>query len=48
VPYMLVLGDKEVENNLVAVRSRKDGDKGAMAADEFISAILKEVAEKTL
>ena len=47
-PYMLVLGDKEVESNLVAVRSRKEGDKGAMSIDEFISSILKEIAEKTL
>ena len=47
-PYMLVLGDKEVESNHVAVRSRKEGDKGAMSIDEFISLIVKEVAEKTL
>jgi len=36
VPYMLVVGDKEVEANQLAVRSRKDGDIGAMKIDEFI------------
>lgn len=46
VPYMLVLGDKEIEQNLVAVRARKDGDLGAMTADDFLARILKEVAAK--
>ena len=36
VPYMLVIGAKEVENNLVAVRSREDGDLGTMSVDEFL------------
>ena len=35
VPYMLVLGDKELEDNKVAVRERKQGDIGAMSLDEF-------------
>jgi threonyl-tRNA synthetase len=35
VPYMLVLGDKELEENKVAVRERKQGDIGAMSLDEF-------------
>jgi threonyl-tRNA synthetase len=35
VPFMLVLGDKELEENKVAVRERKTGDIGAMALDEF-------------
>lgn len=39
VPYMLVVGDKDIENNTVSVRSRKEGDKGAMAIDEFIKAV---------
>ena len=46
VPYMLVVGAKEVESNTVAVRSRKDGEMGAMAVDQFISEILTEIAEK--
>ena len=43
VPYMLVIGDKEVEANAVGVRSRKDGDIGAMPVDKFIEEIKYEV-----
>ena len=43
VPYMLVIGDKEIENNSVGVRSRKDGDIGEMRVEEFIEKIQKEV-----
>ena len=43
VPYMLVVGDKDIENNTVSVRSRKEGDKGAMAIDEFITAVKEEI-----
>ena len=46
VPYMVVVGAKEVEANTVAVRSRKDGEKGAMSVDAFISELLCEIAEK--
>jgi threonyl-tRNA synthetase len=35
VPFMLVLGDREVEENKVAVRERTKGDIGAMSLDEF-------------
>ena len=49
VPYMLVIGDKEVEDgNLVAVRSRKSGDMGAMNADEFIQMVYDEVDKKVV
>ena len=37
VPYMLVIGEKEMNENTVAVRSRKKGDMGTMGADEFIA-----------
>ena len=47
VPYMLVIGAKEVEANAVAVRARKEGDIGAMSVDEFILKISKEIADKT-
>ena len=43
---MIVVGAKEVESNTVAVRSRKDGEKGAMSPDQFISELLLEIAEK--
>jgi threonyl-tRNA synthetase len=48
VPYMLVIGDKETENRQVAVRSRKEGDLGAMALDAFIEKIVKEVKDRVL
>lgn len=47
VPYMLVVGDKEVENNSVAVRKRGHGDLGAQAVAEFVALVLDEVAKKT-
>ena len=43
VPYMLILGEKEVESNAVGVRARKEGDIGAMKIEEFISKIEEEV-----
>ena len=43
IPYMLVIGDKEIENNAVGVRSRTDGDIGAMGLKEFKQKIKKEV-----
>ncbi|WP_094546254.1 threonine--tRNA ligase [Petroclostridium xylanilyticum] len=46
VPYMLVIGDKEVESKSVAVRSRKEGDQGTMPVDSFINKILEEVENK--
>ncbi len=46
VPYMLVVGDKEVEAGAVAVRSRKNGDMGAMPADEFVAKLVLEIANK--
>ena len=46
VPYMLIIGPKEVENNLVAVRSRKDGDIGTMGINEFEEKLLNEIKEK--
>ncbi len=43
IPYMLVLGDKEKEAGTVGVRSRKDGDIGAMDLDEFIAKVVEEI-----
>ncbi len=48
VPYMLVIGDKEIESGEVAVRSRKDGDLGVMALDTFIARLKEEVATKAM
>lgn len=43
IPYMLILGEKEVESKNVGVRSRKDGDIGAMEIGEFIEKIKDEI-----
>ncbi len=48
VPYMIVLGDKDIENGAISVRSRKDGDKGSMTLDSFIAAALEEIKEKRI
>ena len=46
VPYMVVIGDKDVEANAVSVRSRKEGDKGSMSVDDFVNMIVEEVETK--
>ena len=46
VPYMIVVGDKEIENNKISVRSRKDGDMGQMNIEEFKNKILQEIKDK--
>lgn len=46
IPYFFIVGDKEVEDNTVSLRSRKDGDLGASPTDEVIAKIIKENADK--
>ncbi|OFI06137.1 threonine--tRNA ligase 2 [Clostridium acetireducens DSM 10703] len=46
VPYMIVLGDKEMKEGKVAVRARKDGDLGQMNISEFIAKIKDEIEKK--
>ena len=46
IPYMLVVGDKEVENGTVSIRARKEGKGGTMSADEFVAQILEEIKNK--
>ena len=46
IPYMLVVGDKEVEANTISVRSRKEGDLGAIDNDEFLSKMEEEIKNK--
>ena len=46
IPYFFIVGDKEVEDNTVALRSRKEGDLGASPLDEVISRIVMENASK--
>lgn len=46
VPYILVVGDAEMESGSVNVRKRGEGDKGAMPVDEFIAMLQAEIAAK--
>ena len=46
IPYFFIVGDKEVEENTVSLRSRKEGDLGASPLDEVINRIVTESAEK--
>ena len=48
IPYMLVVGDKDIENDAVAVRSRKEGDIGSMGIAEFIKRIKEDIDEKKI
>jgi threonyl-tRNA synthetase len=47
IPFMLIVGEKEFEQNQVSVRQRGEGDRGAMSQDAFIE-IVKEAVEKEL
>ena len=46
VPYMLVVGEKDMNDRTVSVRSRKNGDEGAFGLPEFMERIKKEIADK--
>ena len=48
VPYILVVGDKEVQQNMVAVRERGGKDLGAMSLDEFMNNVQRLVREKNV
>ena len=48
VPYILVVGDKEAEQNVVSVRHRTDGDLGIMTVSDFAKLALMEVATKQI
>ena len=47
IPYMLVVGDRDMENSTVSVRTRKGEDLGAMTMDAFLSKCLSEIASKS-
>ncbi|MBS4537996.1 threonine--tRNA ligase [Clostridium sp. D2Q-11] len=46
IPYMLIVGEKEVEENTISVRSRDEGDTGAVNLEEFIEKVTKEIQQK--
>ena len=48
IPYMLVVGDKEVEEGTVSVRKRGEGDLGSMTIDDFVALSLREIAERVI
>ncbi len=48
VPYMIILGDKDIENNTVSVRARKAGDLGAMSLEDYIARALEEIESKVI
>ena len=48
VPYMLLVGEKEIENDTVSVRKRGQGDIGAMKLSEFMDSALKDVDSKVI
>ncbi|MDQ2944615.1 MAG: threonine--tRNA ligase, partial [Acidobacteriota bacterium] len=47
IPYMLVVGDREAQNQSVSVRNRKHGDQGVKTVDEFLAGIQQLIANKT-
>jgi threonyl-tRNA synthetase len=47
IPYMLVLGEKEIAEGKVAVRHRTEGDKGAVPVEEFIAMVVKAVKDRS-
>ncbi|MBO4848005.1 MAG: threonine--tRNA ligase [Clostridia bacterium] len=47
IPYMLIIGDKEVENGVVAVRSRRGGDLGTMPLADFKAKVVEEVVNRS-
>ena len=48
IPYLLVVGDQEIESASVSVRHRKDGDLGAMSIGDFIEKAQAEVASREI
>ena len=48
VPYMILVGDKDIENNCISVRARKQGDLGAMKLEEFIEKAVEEIETKAI
>ncbi|HBC96357.1 MAG TPA: threonine--tRNA ligase, partial [Clostridium sp.] len=46
VPYMIILGDREVKEKGISVRSRKNGDLGSMSLDDFIAKLKEEISQK--
>ena len=48
VPYMLVVGEREMNSETVSVRDRSKGDLGAIGVSEFLDRITQEIADKSM
>ena len=48
VPYMVVVGDKDIENGTVSIRKRKEGDLGAMTVEQFLAKIVPDRDNKVI
>lgn len=48
VPYMVVVGDKDIENNTISIRKRKEGDLGAMTVEQFLEKIVSDRDNKVI
>ncbi|WP_418589045.1 threonine--tRNA ligase [Hominenteromicrobium sp.] len=48
VPYMVVVGDKDIENNTISIRKRKEGDLGAMTVEQFLEKIVPDRDNKVI
>ena len=48
VPFLLIVGEKEAEANMISVRRQGEGDKGQMTAKEFVTLIENEIKENQI
>lgn len=48
IPYMLIIGDKDIENGTVSLRHRKDGDLGSMSLEDFMAKMKEEIDTKAI
>lgn len=48
IPYMILVGDKDIENNCISVRHRKQGDLGSMSVEKFLADALEEINSKEI
>ena len=48
IPYMVIIGDKDIENNTVSIRHRKDGDLGSMSLEQFKDMMREEIDTKAI
>jgi len=48
IPYILIMGDKEIENHQVSVRDRKEGDLGGFSLPDFLTRIGNQIQNMTM